>query len=154
TVGASYEYVIRAADPVFLSSPSAVAGPVAVAGDQAPPSAPTSVVATSPARGTAHVTWVGGGDSDDVTVTYTVTRWAGTTPTVAGSTVGAASGPVSLDTYVTAGGTFTYTVSASDGTFTSSDSVPSAPVVVAPDTATPTVPTGLTATSPAPNSVS
>jgi hypothetical protein len=44
-------------------------------------------------------------------------------------------------------------VTASDGTFTSAASAASAPVVVAADTATPSVPTGLVATSPSANVV-
>ena len=153
TIGTAYEYAVRAADPVFLSPFSAVAGPVTVAGDQFAPSVPTAVAATSPSHGNVAVTWQGGGDGDDATVTYTVTRTTGTTHTVAGTVAGPASGSVSFADAVVAGGTFTYTVTASDGTFASAASVASAPVVVAADTGTPTVPGALTVTSTSPNAV-
>lgn len=154
TIGSAYEYAVRVADPVFLSPFGNTAGPVTVAGDQFPPGAPSGVTATSPSHGNVSVAWQGGGDGDDTQLTYTVTRYAGVTPTVAGTVVGPVSGPVSFADTIVGGGTFTYRVSAGDGTFNGPDSAPSAAVVVAADTATPSVPTGLTVTSPAPNTVS
>lgn len=151
TIGTAYEYAVRVADPVFLSPYSNVAGPVAVAGDQFAPGQPSGVAAVSPSHGNVTVTWQGTGDADDATLAYTVTRTVGTTTSTAGSITGPASGPVTFADAIVAGGTATYTVRASDGTFTSAPSDPSAPVVVAADTGTPTKPTGLTVTSPSPN---
>ena len=152
-IGTAYEYAVRVADPVFLSAYSNVAGPLDVAGDQFAPGQPTAVTAVSPSDGNVTVGWQGAGDSDDSTVKYTVTRTTGTTSTVAGTITGPAGGPVSFADKIIGGGTFTYTVLASDGTFSSPASDPSAAVVVAADTGTPSKPTGLTVTSSAPNTV-
>jgi hypothetical protein len=153
TIGSSYQYSVRAADPVFLSAPSNDAGPVTVAGDQFPPGTPTGVSAASPSPGNAVVTWTGTGDGDDSTVSYTVTRIKG----VIGTDIGVISGPAGATlTYqdsVKAGGTFTYTVRAGDGTFTSPASVATAPVVIAPDSTVPAVPKSVTALSPKANVV-
>jgi hypothetical protein len=152
TIGTAYEYAVRVADPVYLSAYSNVAG-VTVLGDQFAPGTPTGVSATSPSAGNALVTWTGGGDADDSTVTYTVTRASGTTNTVAGTVVGASSGPQTFHDTSAAGGTFTYTVRASDGTLSSAASAASPALVVAADPSKPTVPTGLTATSTVTNTV-
>lgn len=152
-VGTAYQYAVRVADPVFLSAFSNDAGPVTVIGDQFAPGTPTGVTASSPSPGNVNVAWTGGGDADDATVTYTVSRKAGTTTTVVGTVVGTPSGPQTFhDTSVT-GGTFTYTVRASDGTFTSATSASSASVVMAADPGKPSVPTALTVTSPSVNTV-
>ena len=153
SIGASYTYMVRAADPVFLSPAGNDAGPVQVAGDQSAPGMPGSVQATSPSAGNALVTWNGAGDGDDSTVTYTVTRHAGAVSTTLPSVVGPASGAVTLRDTSKAGGTFTYTVRASDGTFTSATTAATPPLVVKADPTTPKTPTGLTVTSPSPNTV-
>jgi hypothetical protein len=124
-----------------------------VAGDQFPPGQPTGVTATSPSDGNVTVAWQGSGDADDTSLTYTVTRTVGTTSTTAGTVTGPTTGTLSFADALVAGGTATYTVRASDGTFTSAPSSPSTPVVVAADTGTPTKPTGLVVTSPSPNTL-
>ncbi len=148
TVGSSYTYQVRAADPVFLAQPGTAAG-ATVVGDQAPPLAPSGVSATSPSPGNVDVTWTGGGDADDTSLTYTLTRSDGVARTV----TGAATGSVTTRDTAGSGGTFTWTVTAGDGTFTSPTSNPSAPLTVAADVAAPTAPTSLAATSPGPDTV-
>ena len=154
TIGSAYEYQVRVADPVFLSPVGNVAGPVTVAGDQSAPGAPSGVVATSSVPGVATVNWNGSTDGDDSSLTYTLVRQSGATSLTVGTVVGSSGGTVSLDDAFAAGGSVTYTVTASDGTFTSPSSAPSAPVTVAADVAAPTVPTGLAAASPTANAVS
>ncbi len=86
-------------------------------------------------------------------MTYTVQRNDGSTTAVAGTVSGPSTGPVTLRDAVAAGGTFTYTVQAHDGTVGGPASAPSAPVTVAKDVAAPSVPSPVTATSPTPNTV-
>jgi hypothetical protein len=152
TIGSSYEYQVRAADPVFLSPAGNDAG-VTVAGDQSPPGVPTGVTASSPSAGNALVTWTGAGDGDDATLTYTVTRFDGTTSSDVGVVAGSATGTVSFQDTSSTGGTFSYTVRASDGTFTSDESTATAPVVVAADPTVPAVPATLAATSTTANTI-
>jgi hypothetical protein len=152
-IGSSYEYQVRAADPVFLSPPGDVAGPVTVVGDLVPPAAPTNVSAAATAPGTAQVTWTGSIDADDTALTYTVQRHIGASTVTAGTVVGPTNGPVSFTDTFAGGGTATYTVTADDGTFTSSAGGPSAAITVAADVATPSVPGGPTVTSPSANTM-
>ena len=152
-IGSSYEYQVRAADPVFLSPAGNVAGPLQVVGDQSAPGMPTDVLATSPSAGNAVVAWNGAGDGDDATLTYTVTRHAGALSTTLAPVTGPSSGPVTLRDTSKAGGTFTYTVRASDGTFTSPTSPATTSLLVKADPTTPKTPTGLTVTSPSPNTI-
>jgi hypothetical protein len=152
-IGMAYQYAIRVADPVFLSGWSNDAGPVTVLGDQFPPGVPTGVTASSPSPGNVDVAWNGGGDGDDTTVTYTVSHTSGTTTTDVGTVVGAASGPQAFHDTGTAGGTFTYAVRASDGTFTSARSTASAAVVMKADPGKPSVPGGVAVTSSTVNAV-
>lgn len=152
-VGTAYEYATRVGDPVFLSAFGNTAGPVTVAGDRSAPGVPTAVTATSPSPGNVIVGWTGGGDGDDATLTYAVSRKSGATSTDVGSVVAAATGAQTFHDTSTAGGTFTYTVRASDGTFTSAPSAPSMSVVMKADPGRPTVPGGVAVTSPAANTV-
>lgn len=153
TIGSTYHYQVRAADPVFLGPAGNDAGPVTVVGDQSPPGVPTGVIATSTSAGNALVTWTGAGDGDDATLAYTVTRLTGTTVSEVGVVTGTATGALSFQDSSSAGGTFSYTVRASDGTFTSAESTATAPVAVAPDSTVPAVPASVVATSTTPNTV-
>ncbi len=153
TIGTKYQYQVRAADPVFLSAAGNDAGPVTVVGDQSAPGMPAAVTATSPSAGNAVLSWTGAGDADDSTVTYTVTRHVGTAGTDLPSFAGPATGSVSFRDTSRGGGTFTYTVRASDGTFTSLASPATTALIVAADSSTPKTPLGLTVTSPSPNTV-
>lgn len=151
--GAQFEYRVRAADPVFLSAPGVIAGPVTVAGDAGAPSAPTDVTATATAPGVAMVTFTAASDTDDDTLTYTVVRNASGNSTTAGTVVGGTSGSLTFTDALPAGGTVTYTVRASDGSSTGPDSDPSPPVTIVRDAAAPTVPTSVQATSPSADTV-
>ncbi|MFZ0323024.1 MAG: hypothetical protein WAN48_02710 [Actinomycetes bacterium] len=154
SIGSDYEYQVRAADPVYLSPPGNIAGPVTVAGDQLAPDAPSGVAATSTVPGVADVSWTASGDVDDTSLTYTVVRHNGTNDVTVGTVVGPTTGTVSLSDSFASGGTVTYTVGADDGTSSSPWSDPSDPVTVAKDSASPSVPTGLAVSSPSTNQVS
>jgi hypothetical protein len=153
TIGASYQYQVRAADPVYLASAGNTAGPVTVAGDQVPPGTPIAVSATATAPGVATISWQGGGDSDDPSVSYAVTRWTSGGSTALPPMTGAPSGTVTTTDALPAGGTVWYSVTASDGTFTSPASAVSNTIVIGVDAAKPTVPTGLAVSSDAANTM-
>jgi fibronectin type 3 domain-containing protein len=151
-IGPTYDYTVRATDPVYRS-PLGNIVTKQVVGDQAPPGTPTGVTATTPSDGNIDVTWTGGGDGDDSTLTYAVSRNNGTSTTAVGSVSGSSTGTTTFRDTSSSGGTFTYTVTASDGTFTSNSSSPSSPVVVAADGSAPAVPSNVAATSPSANLV-
>jgi hypothetical protein len=153
TIGTDYEYLVRAADPVFLSAAGNVAGPVTVAPDQDPPAAPTGVVASAVSKGNALVSWTGGGDADDTSIAYTVNRISGDTVTPVATVNGAPAGTVTYTDSIADGGTFSYSVQASDTAASSAVSDPSAAVTVLPDIGQPSVPPSLKVTSPFPNKV-
>jgi hypothetical protein len=101
--------------------------------DQTTPTRPTAPVATSPYAGTVQVSFQASSDTADGTLTYYLYR-SGTKAPIA--TLSATSWPWSLpvlhymDTGLTPGKTYTYKVSASNGTNTSSQSPASNVVTV------------------------
>lgn len=98
------------------------------------PGRPAAPTVTSTSAGVDTVTFTGVSDPDDGTLTYSIYRNGVTAPV---GTVTATSWPWALpvlhfqDTGLTAGSAHTYTVTASDGTLTSSKSPASASVTVA-----------------------
>jgi Concanavalin A-like lectin/glucanases superfamily len=103
-------------------------------GPDSAPNKPAKPTAVSTQAGTDTVTFTGASDLDDGTLTYAIYR-SGTTASIGSIT--ATSWPWALpvlhfqDTGLTPGKSYTYTVTASDGTLTSAKSPASAAVVVA-----------------------
>ena len=139
--GTSYTFAVTATTSAGTSPSSAASGAVTPSG---PPDAPTDVTATAGA-GQATVSWSPGGSEGSGVLSYTVTGTSPGQPTEqCAYTVSVPEVDQCTVTGLANGGSYTFTVAATNANGASVDSAPSGAVV--PSTV-PDAPTGVTATA-------
>jgi YD repeat-containing protein len=137
SAGVTYRYRVRAYDGAGNDSGYSNTA-TATTTDTVAPSAPTGLAATAPTSSSVNLTWTA--STDNVAVTgYKVYR--------GGTQIGTTSATSYTDNSVAGSTAYTYWVSAYDAA--GNDSAQSnASTVTTPDTLAPSVPTGLSATTP------
>jgi hypothetical protein len=122
--GGTYTYRVRASDGNAPPSYGPASGPLTVPVDQSAPTVPSGVKAVSRNANTVTVTWTASTDADAAdTISYRVYRDGSPAP-VATTTATTFKEPLAPDT------THSYTVDATDGTYTTAQSSPPATVTV------------------------
>ena len=150
TAGTLYSYTVSAYDPSSNTSAQSAAfgASTSVPVDTTPPTVPGGLKATGATTTSISLSWTASTDPDSPVAGYNIYR--------NGTKVGTSASPSYADTGLTAGTTYSYTVSAYDPT--GNTSIQSAAIMTAtnmvPDTTPPSVPTGLAKTGATSSSIS